>query len=167
MDICVTLICAVFVSEKLPTTDLSPVLRNRPGKTLYLFMSADTIADFISNLNNAARAGKMSFVAPYSRLSFAVAEVLAKNGFVDTVEKNGKKVVKTMNVTLGVAGGVPRLNGVRRISKPSRRVYVGSTELRPVKNGYGMLIVSTTSGLMTEKEARKAKLGGEALFQIW
>jgi small subunit ribosomal protein S8 len=130
-------------------------------------MSSDTIADFIAALGNAAAAGRETFVAPHSKLLHSVAEILVKQGFLKSVEKRGKKVTKTMLITLSLENGVAKFSGARRVSKLSRRVYLGSRDLRPVRRGFGMTIVTTTKGLLTDAEARKAKIGGEPLFQIW
>ena len=84
------------------------------------------------------------------------------------VDKKGKKVRKTLDVMLKyVEKGVPVIHGARRISKPGRRVYKKAHEIMPVRYGHGALLLSTPKGVMTDKEARKEKVGGEALFEIW
>ena len=105
---------------------------------------------------------------PYSKLKHAIAEVLKNHKFITSVEAKGKGVEATLEIGIAYdATNKPRINDVERISKPSRRVYKGSTEVSPVRSGFGSTILSTSKGIMTDKEARKAKVGGEALFKIW
>lgn len=131
-------------------------------------MVTDPISDLIIRIKNAGPVRKEIVSLPYSKLKQAIAEVLKNHKFVSSVEAKGKGVEATLEI--GIAYGAdnkPRVNDVQRISKPSRRVYKGATEINSVRNGFGSLILSTSKGIMTDKEARKAKLGGEALFKIW
>ena len=100
-------------------------------------------------------------------LSTAIAEVLKKHKFITSVEAKGKGVESTLEIGIAYDGIKPRVNGVERISKSSRRIYKGASEISSVRNGFGSLIISTSKGIMTDQEARKAKIGGEALFKIW
>lgn len=128
----------------------------------------DPVADFIIRLKNASVIRKESASAPYSAFKHAIAEKLKEAGFLQAVEKRGKKVRKTLDVTLKYkADGTPAIAGVRRISKPGRRLYRSVNEIQPVRYGHGALVLSTPKGVMTDKEARKEKVGGEALFEIW
>ena len=127
----------------------------------------DQFANLITSLKNAGNAGHESVTTSYSQLKHAILEVLKKEGFVKNVEEKTEKGRKMLEVALILENRVPRIQGVQRISKPSKRVYRKAGELRPIKNGYGALVVSTSAGVMSGKEARKAKLGGEALFSIW
>jgi len=98
----------------------------------------------------------------------AIVEKLKDAGFVKAVEKKGKKVKKVLDVALKYdEAGQPQIQGVRRISKPGRRMYRSVREIVPVRYGHGALVLSTPKGVMTDTEARKAKIGGEALFEIW
>ncbi|HYC34455.1 MAG TPA: 30S ribosomal protein S8, partial [Candidatus Paceibacterota bacterium] len=81
--------------------------------------------------------------------------------------KKGKKVVKTLEVELMYEEGKPRITDVERVSKFSRRVYQGAKDLKPVRNGYGIMVLTTPKGILSDKTARKEKVGGEALFKIW
>ena len=131
-------------------------------------MVNDPIGDFIVRLTNAGAVRKQSVSVPFSLLKQAVAEKLSAAGFVASVEKKGKKVRKTLEVALKYReSGEPVIRGVKRVSKPGRRVYRGVAEIHAVRYGYGALILSTPKGIMTDKEARAAKVGGEALFEIW
>jgi len=131
-------------------------------------MVTDPIGDFIIRLKNASAVKKDVVVTPYSKLRFAVAQTLQKIGYIKQVTKKGKKIQKTIEVELqyNKEGGSP-IHGVERVSKPGRRMYFGSKEINPVKYGKGSLILSTPKGILTDVEARKEKVGGEALFKIW
>ncbi len=131
-------------------------------------MVNDPIGDFIISLKNAGAIKKASVSVPFSAFKMAVAEKLKDAGFVTAVEKKGKKVRKTLDVTLKYDGaGEHAIRGVKRISKPGRRMYKSFREIVPVRYGYGALLLSTPKGVLTDKEARKEKMGGEALFEVW
>lgn len=131
-------------------------------------MVNDTIGDFIVRLTNAGAVHAASVALPYSAFKMAVAEKLKDAGYVAAVEKKGKKVRKTLDVTLKYdEAGKHVIQGVKRISKPGRRMYKSTREIMPVRYGHGALILSTPKGVLTDKEARKAQVGGEALFEIW
>ncbi len=133
-----------------------------------MVMVNDPIGDFITRIKNASAVGHESLSLPYSKLKAAVADVLASAGYVASSEKRGKKTNKTLTVgLLYKKDGSPRISEVKRISKPSRRIYRSVKEIFPVRYGKGSLILSTSKGIMTGKEAKKAKLGGEVLFEIW
>ena len=119
-------------------------------------------------LKNAGAVKKTVATIPYSSLKMAIAEKLKEAGYVAGIEKKGKKVKKTLDVTIAYTpSGAPRISGARRISKPGRRMYKSVNEITPVRYGHGALILSTPKGIKTDKEARKEKVGGEALFEIW
>lgn len=127
----------------------------------------DTISNFIIKLKNAGNAGSEVVSVPFSKLKLAICEVLKKEGFIKDFEEKSEKGRQVIAVSLFSENRIPKIKGVKRISKPSKRVYRKFAEIRSVKNGYGALILSTSSGVMTGREAKKSKLGGEALFQIW
>ena len=127
----------------------------------------DPIADMLIRIKNAGTAGKTVTEMPYSKLKEAIAVVLFKQGYIASYEKKGKKVQKTLEVGIAYDGKKERVAGVARVSKPSRRVYMKADEIKKIKNGYGLLVMSTPKGIMTGDEARKAQVGGEALFKIW
>ena len=131
-------------------------------------MVTDPIADMLAQIRNAGMARKESLVLPYSKVRFAVAAVLLKNGYLKSITKKGKKIVKTMELGLVYdEAGKPHVTGTKRISKSSCRVYIGAKDIKPVRHGYGHLILSTPKGILTGGEARKMKIGGEVLFKIW
>lgn len=124
--------------------------------------------DLLIQIKNAQQARKDSLKVPYSNLDFAVAELLAKHNYLDSVAKKGRMPKRIIEIKPKYdPKGQGAINGVRTLSKPSRRLYVGYQELRPVKQGYGLSVVSTSKGIMTGKDARKEKVGGQLLFEIW
>ena len=127
----------------------------------------DPISDMIVQIKNASDASKESVVFPYSKLKLAILDVLMKEGFVKSFGKKGKKVVKFIEVVLAYENGQAKIHGVQRISKSSKRVYQKSKDIRGFKNGFGVLILTTPKGIITDKTARAEKIGGEALFKIW
>lgn len=130
-------------------------------------MVTDPISNFIISLKNASDARKASVSVPYSALKENIAHVLMKGGYVSAVEKKGKKAIKTLEVALVYIGAEPRLHGVDRISKPSRRVYQGAKDIRMFKSGFGNTVISTPKGVLLDVDAKKNKVGGEVLFKIW
>jgi len=132
-------------------------------------MVGDTIGDFIIRLKNAGMVGKKEISLPYSKLRHAVAEKLVAAGYIEKAEQQGKKdkVQKTLAVTLKYEGGKHRINGVKRVSKPGRRLYTKVADIHRVKFGNGHMILSTPAGILTNEEARTQNVGGEQLFIIW
>ncbi|MEK7575282.1 MAG: 30S ribosomal protein S8 [Patescibacteria group bacterium] len=127
----------------------------------------DSIGDMIIRIKNAAASKKESVVFPRSKKTMAIAQVLERTGFIELFPKKGKKIHKTIEAKLTYVAGAPRFKGAKRISSISKRVYQKIKNVVPVKSGFGNLILSTPKGVLTEKEARKENVGGEALFQIW
>ncbi len=130
-------------------------------------MVGDTVGDFIIQLKNAGMVGKSEVALPYSKLKHAIADVLKKEGYVAEVASDGKAAKKQLIVSLKYDGGTHSIAGVKRISKPGRRLYTKATEIYPVKFGKGRIILSTPAGILTGEEARKQNVGGEQLFKIW
>ncbi len=127
----------------------------------------DPIADMIVQIKNASDAEKKSVVLPYSKLKVTILDILAKDGFIKSFSKVGKKTIKFIEVVLAYEDDQPKIHGVQRISKTSKRVYQKARNVRSVKNGFGIAVISTSKGIMSDKVARKEKLGGEVLFKIW
>src|SRR6185503_16996939 len=131
-------------------------------------MVNDPVGDFIIRLTNAGAIKKTSVSVPFSNFKLAIAEKLKDAGYISGVEKKGKKVKKTLDIVLKYDHqGNAHIHGVKRISKPGRRMYKSVLEIVPVRYGSGALILSTPAGIKTDKEAKKDKVGGEALFEIW
>lgn len=131
-------------------------------------MVSDPIGDFIVRIKNASAVGKDVVSAPHSKLRLAVAEALEKKGYLQAVHKKGKKGHKTIEVELRYdKEDAPVIHGIKRMSRPGRRLYYRVNEIHRVKYGKGSLILSTPKGIVTDDEARKGRVGGEALFMIW
>ena len=131
-------------------------------------MVADRIADFITRVKNASDVNKSSVAVPYTKMVASVAELLKQEGYIGEVETKGKGVQKKLVAELVYQeNGKPKVAGVKRLSKLSRRKYLGAGDIKPVRSGYGTLILSTPAGIVTGATARKQNIGGEALFQIW
>ncbi len=129
-------------------------------------MVTDSISDFIIRLQNASRANKETVSLPFSQMKFAIAEILEREGYIASIDKKSKKG-GVLSVVLAYKNGKPTIQGVKRISKPSRRIYMGVRDVRPIKRGHGLLVLSTPAGITTGKEAQIKRVGGEALFEIW
>lgn len=131
-------------------------------------MVGDTIGDLIIRLKNAGVVGKATVSVPHSKLRKAILDKLVAAGYIASATEKGKQVQeKTLEVTLSYENGTPRISGVKRISKPGRRLYIGVADINPVKFGKGHLILSTPAGILTGEEAKEKQVGGEQLFMIW
>lgn len=130
-------------------------------------MVTDPIADLLIRLKNAARAKHPSVTMPFSKLKLAVAETLARAGYIKGVNKKGKKVKKYLEFELVYTDKQPKLTEARRMSKPSRRLYHRVKDIKSVRQGFGVAVYSTPKGILTDKEARTAQVGGEILATIW
>jgi small subunit ribosomal protein S8 len=129
-------------------------------------MVTDTIGDFIIKIKNSNLARKDLVTLYNSKMNLAIAETLAKAGFIKSVSK--AKGGKMLDIALEYkADKSPKITNVSRVSKPSRRVYKKSSEIKPFKNGLGAIVISTPKGVISNKEAFKQKVGGEVLFKIW
>ena len=127
----------------------------------------DSIANLIIKIKNAGAVGHSSVTIPYTKLSAAILKKLAEKRYVKSVSEEGKGVTRTLEVELVYVDGQPKISNARRVSKLSRRVYEKSTNLKSVRRGYGLSIISTPKGILTDAEARKAHVGGEVLFKVW
>lgn len=130
-------------------------------------MISDRIGDFIIRLKNAGAIAKQSIELPHSNHLEAVARKLKSLGFVADVSVS-QKIPKELSVTLAYEeSGTPKIKGVKRISKPGRRLYTPSRTAHTVRSGFGARIISTPKGILCDREARKVRAGGEELFEIW
>lgn len=130
-------------------------------------MVTDRVGDFIIRLKNAGAIGNQNVSMPYSKHIEAIANKLKELGFVERVEVS-KKGHGTLEVTLAYdSKGKHKIHDVKRISKPGRRMYVPAREAHTVKNGLGARVLSTPKGILSDKEARKVRTGGETLFEVW
>lgn len=129
-------------------------------------MVTDIIGDFITRIKNANLAGKEVVSVYTSKNKVAVADALARAGYIKSFSKSNSG--KTLDIVLNYKSDkTPKIEGVQRVSKPSRRIYQKSGDIKPFKFGYGATIISTPAGILTNKEAVKQKVGGEVLFKIW
>ena len=127
----------------------------------------DPIADMLTSIRNSIAVKHLTVEVPFSKLKYEVIKILEKNGFIEKSEKKGRKTKKTIQITLKYSDNLPVILGLRKVSKSGQRIYVGSAEIKKVKGGKGISIISTSKGLMIGKEARKQKLGGEIICEVW
>jgi small subunit ribosomal protein S8 len=133
----------------------------------------DTVANMLAIISNAQAVSKPTASVPYSRLKHEIAKILERSGFIAGVEKKNKKTKKNikarpcLEMVLKYVDGVPAITGSKKISKLGQRIYVSSGEIKKVKQGHGMGIISTSKGLLTEREAKRQNIGGEMLCEVW
>ena len=127
----------------------------------------DPISNMLTSIRNALAVGHPTVNVPFSNLKYKIAKILEKEDFIEKAEKKGKGVKKSLEITLKYEGKVPAFSGLKRISKPGQKIYLSYKKIKKVKEGLGIAIISTSKGLMTNKETRKQKLGGEVICEIW
>lgn len=128
----------------------------------------DTLGDLLTRIRNAAMAGKRPVTARWSRAGEQVCKILRDKGYLKSVEikKDGSKRLLVLEIAFG-ENNQPVINHVKRVSKPGRRIYAAAGKLPKVLRGYGLAVISTPKGIMTDGDARKAGLGGEVLCTVW
>ena len=129
--------------------------------------TTDPVADLITRIRNAIAVGKTEIRVPTSKLKFAVADKLQKTHYLELVEVEDAQPRGILHVVINKEGEVARINEIKKISTPGRRIYAGVSEIPKVKSGRGTVLVSTSKGIMTGQEAVKNKLGGEILVKVW
>jgi small subunit ribosomal protein S8 len=128
----------------------------------------DPISDFLTRLRNASQARLAECVLPHSRLKTALATILSSEGYVGAVSEGVDDAGhKTLVIQMKYIDGVPAITGLKRVSTPGRRLYTRYTEIPRVLNGLGISILSTSRGLMKDRDARRNKLGGELVCNVW
>jgi len=125
----------------------------------------DPITDMLNRIVNAQALLYPRVEIPLSNLKFEALKILEREKFIEKAAKLSKK--RSIEVYLRYEQKIPAIVGFRRISKPGQRIYLPAKKIRRVRGGYGIAIISTSKGLMTDKAARKQKVGGEVMFQIW
>jgi small subunit ribosomal protein S8 len=131
-------------------------------------MVTDVIGDFVNRLTTATAVRKTHVTLPFSKLKHQISLVLKREGYLGEITESRGEVGKTLTVELIYdPDGEPRIHGVKRISKPGRRLYSSVHAIHPIKNGKGCLILTTPRGIMTDKDARRDRVGGETMFTIW
>ncbi|OHA73960.1 MAG: 30S ribosomal protein S8 [Candidatus Wildermuthbacteria bacterium RIFCSPLOWO2_01_FULL_48_35] len=140
-----------------------------------MFMT-DPVADMLSQIRNAQAVSHPTVDIPWSNLKYEIAKILEKEGFIGNIEKKGRHPKKKISITLkytndeerpGLSRVEPAMQGLKRISKPGQRIYLPAGKIKRVRGGYGVAIISTSKGLMVDKEARRQRLGGEILCEAW
>jgi small subunit ribosomal protein S8 len=128
----------------------------------------DPIADMLTRVRNASSAMHDEVLIPSSKIKESIARILVDEGYVDSYEVSSDNGHSTITIRLRYSDERERvISGIRRISKPGRRVYRGAQELPRVLGGLGVAIISTSQGVMTDSQARRAKVGGEVLAYVW
>jgi len=121
----------------------------------------------LTEIKNAQQLKKPSLKVPYTTMDEAVLNLLKEKKFIIDAEKKGRAPRRILEITLAYEHNEGKIQGFKFISKPSRRMYKKYTELYPVRNNYGIAVLSTSKGIMTHEQARKEKVGGQVLFEIW
>ncbi len=127
----------------------------------------DQIANMINMIKNASGREHESITVPYSKIKMAIAECLKNEGYLSSINQKSQKGFPVLELGLSYVDGAPKVNGVDRISKSSCRVYTSSKDIRGVKHGHGIMVLTTPKGILTDKQARKEHVGGEVLFKMW
>jgi small subunit ribosomal protein S8 len=128
----------------------------------------DSISNMIIKIKNASLRGLLTVSFPLSKMTLSIAKLLEKEGYLKDVIVKGKKIQKTIEASLIYdEKKQPKVTDVKRVSKLSKRMYAGVSDIRPVRSGYGILVLTTPKGILTDKQARAEKVGGEVLFKIW
>ncbi|HWC57458.1 MAG TPA: 30S ribosomal protein S8 [Candidatus Paceibacterota bacterium] len=131
-------------------------------------MTTDPIANMMVSMKNGALVSKKTVVVPFSKIKYAIAQCLKEHGYIaEVAKKTEKKNIPVLELTLAYDEGGAKIHDVQRLSKPSRRTYMAVHDIHSVKNGHGMIVLSTPKGIMSGAQARKEVVGGEALFMIW
>ncbi len=128
----------------------------------------DTIGDFLTAIRNASRAGRETIETPFSKMRLAIGEILVTEGYLARCEKvEVRKNVQAIRMDLKYVNNVPAITDLQRASRPGCRRYTGSTEMPKVLGGLGFSIVSTPKGVLKDSEARRQKVGGEVVCEVW
>lgn len=127
----------------------------------------DPISDMLTSIRNGIAVGKTTVSVPFSNLKYEFAKLLQREGFIYLVEKRGRGPKRMIEFVLKYNDGKPVISGLKRVSKPGQRIYKSYKEIKPVKSGLGIAVISTSKGLLTDREARKQRVGGEVICEVW
>ncbi|MCK4781974.1 30S ribosomal protein S8 [Candidatus Parcubacteria bacterium] len=131
----------------------------------------DPISDMLNRIKNAQKVAHPTVTVPFSKVKYEIAKILENQGLIKKIDKKKKRFKKrtkaVIEITLNYKNKIPVISEIKRVSKPGQRIYVGYKEIRLVRGGEGLIIISTPKGLMIGGEARKKKLGGEIICEIW
>ena len=127
----------------------------------------DPIADMLTQIRNASLVFKETIELPYSKMRLEIAKILEKEGLIVSSQLRGRRARKFLELTLKYDGKAPAISGLKRVSKPGQRIYVPFSKIKKVKGGFGISIISTSKGLLSNKEAWNQKVGGEVICEVW
>jgi small subunit ribosomal protein S8 len=130
-------------------------------------IATDPIADMLTRVRNAVAVRKSEVNLPYSKMKESIAQLLKDSNFIDGVHVSGEKTTKTLTLIIHDEHSNPRITEITRLSTPGRRLYVRAQEIKSVKRGRGMVIISTSKGLMTDDEAKSNRIGGELICKVY
>lgn len=130
-------------------------------------VSTDPISDMLTRIRNAIAVNKNEVSMPYSKVKHSVADLLASNKFIDSVKTDGEGIDKKLNIKINDDARNASITEITRLSRPGRRMYVRSKDIPIVKNGRGIVIVSTSKGIMTGDKAKKEQVGGELICKVY
>ncbi|MBW3569430.1 30S ribosomal protein S8 [Candidatus Parcubacteria bacterium] len=130
-------------------------------------VSTDPISDMLTRIRNAIAVNKSTVSLPYSKIKYSVAELLAKNKFIDSVKVEGEGIERSIQIKINDDNSNSAITEISRISRPGRRVYARAGDIPVVKSGRGIVIVSTSRGLMSGDAAKKAQVGGELICRVY
>lgn len=146
-----------------------PVSQNQAGNNMKNSgsTSTDPIADMLSRIRNTIAIHKSEIMVPHSKLKKAVLELLVENGFINKIEEMPLSVGKMIKITINSVDQNAKISHISRISKPGRRMYTKAKDIPTVKHGRGMIIISTSQGVVTDKKAKEKSLGGELICKVY
>lgn len=132
-----------------------------------MITTTDPISDMLTRIRNAINVNKTEVSLPHSNIKENVAKILKENHFLDDVKVSGEKTEKTLHIVINASDKNARINEISRVSKPGQRSYVNSKEIPVIKQGRGMVVISTSKGLMSGDQAKKANIGGELILKVF
>lgn len=121
----------------------------------------------LNGIKNAQSASKETVSFTFSNFKYEVARVLEESGLIEKIEKKGRGVKKTLEIQLKYEDKLPVISGFKKISKPSQRIYSPADKIKSTKRGQGIIVISTPQGLMTDRQAKEKKQGGEIICEVW
>ncbi len=127
----------------------------------------DPIADMLTRIRNAVAIRKPEVIMPLSKVKFSIAKLLEAEGYVASVDKVKEANFDKLKIVLKYEDEKPAISHLKRISKPGQKIYINSKEVPTVLNGYGLAVLSTSKGIMTDRQAKAANIGGELMCEIW
>jgi len=127
----------------------------------------DPITDMLNRIRNAQAVLKSETSIPFSKKKLEIAKILMQEDFIGEIKKSKKGKNKTIEIILKYNEGIPVISGLKRISKPGQKIYVKASEIKSIRKSYGIAIISTSKGLMTDKRARRERFGGEVICEVW